>query len=105
MKLQFIGDEKKIAFDQILFEKNFLNLYSGFLSFVFTDKETVELRLPPLDMLLPELGLAFVDFSYSGTIHIDELPLVPNAQLITAKRIVLDDDALFEDFSLSMTVK
>ena len=104
MKLQFIGDEKKIAFDQILFEKNFLNLYSGFLSFVFTDKETVELRLPPLDMLLPELGLAFVDFSYSGTIHIDELPLVPNTQLITAKRIVLDDDALFEDFSLSMTV-
>ena len=104
MKLQFIGDEKKIAFDQILFEKNFLNLYSGFLSFLFTDKETVELRLPPLDMLLPELGLAFVDFSYSGTIHIDELPLVLNTQLITAKRIVLDDDALFEDFSLSMTV-
>ena len=105
MKLQFIGDEKKIAFDQILFEKNFLNLYSGFLSFVFTDKETVELRLPPLDMLLPELGLAFVDFSYSGTIHIDELPLVQNTQLITAKRILLDDDALFEDFSLSMTVR
>ena len=105
MKLQFIGDEKKIAFDQILFEKNFLNLYSGFLSFLFTDKETVELRLPPLDMLLPELGLAFVDFSYSGTIHIDELPLVQNTQLITAKRILLDDDALFEDFSLSMTVR
>ena len=104
MKLQFIEHEKKIAFDQILFEKNFLNLYSGFLSFLFTDKETVELRLPPLDMLLPELGLAFVDFSYSGTIHIDELPLVQNTQLITAKRIVLDDDALFEDFSLSMTV-
>ena len=64
----------------------------------------MELRLPPLDMLLPELGLAFVDFSYSGTIHINELPLVSNTQLITAKRIVLDDDALFEDFSLSMTV-
>ena len=105
MKLQFIEHEKKIAFDQILFDKNFLNLYSGFLSFLFTDKETVELRLPPLDMLLPELGLAFVDFSYSGTIHIDELPLVQNTQLITAKRILLDDDALFEDFSLSMTVR
>ena len=68
------------------------------------DKETVELRLPPLDMLLPELGLAFVDFSYSGTIHIDELLLVPTLSLSQQSGSFWMMMHCLKTFLLSMTV-
>ena len=49
---------------------------------------------------MPDLGIAFVDFSYQGLIEMTELPQLNYGQVLSGGRVLVGDEAVVENLSV-----
>ena len=98
--------EKTIHFDEFSFDDEVLKLYKGSLAVTWIeDGGLVSVRVPPLSASMPDLGIAFVDFSYQGLIEMTELPQLNYGQVLSGGRVLVGDEAVVENLSLSFRLK
>ena len=101
-----VGVEKTIHFDEFSFDDEVLKLYQGSLAVTWIeDGGLVSIRVPPLSASMPDLGIAFVDFSYQGLIEMTELPQLNYGQVLSGGRVLVGDEAVVENLSLSFRFK
>ena len=101
-----IGVEKTMHFDEFSYDDDILKLYQGSFSLTWVEKGgLVSIRVPPLNASMPQLGLTLVDFSYQGLIAPHELPELNYGQVLSGGRVLLGDEAVVENLSLSFRLK
>ncbi len=104
-KFKFPGTgERQIYFDELSYNDQLFRMYKGHFSFRFED-QSIDLKVPPLDAALLDLGISFVQFSYVGSVDFDELPQVTSPQIVTGQRVISGDEVLLEDLMMSFRVK
>lgn len=95
-----VGQEKKVFFDELSYDKGLLTLNDGNLSFdVSEDATQISLQLSPCNVAFGEID--FMSLSYEGLLDWGEFPKISHRQVVAAKRIISDSETVVENLELA----
>ena len=99
-----LGESKTILFDDFsLTDGSFIfNLYEGELTVAFPEKgEAFGVQLAPTDAVLPEQGVVFRNFSYTGVVEPLREPYISFPQSLSGESIILGEESLVSNVACS----
>jgi hypothetical protein len=99
-----LGESKTLRFDDFSFiDGDFVfNLYEGEITVAFLESgETFGVQLAPTDAVLPEQGVVFRNFSYTGVVEPFREPYLSFPQSLSGDSIILGEESLVSNVALS----
>ena len=99
-----LGESKTLRFDDFSFtDGDFaFNLYEGEITVAFPENgEAFGVQLAPTDAVLPEQGVVFRNFSYTGVVEPFREPYLSFPQSLSGDSIILGEESLVSNVALS----
>ncbi|MBT3567244.1 MAG: hypothetical protein HN494_00225 [Opitutae bacterium] len=99
-----LGESKTFGFDDFSFiEGDFVfNLYEGEITVAFLESgETFAVQVAPTDAVLPEQGVVFRNFSYTGVVEPFREPYLSFPQSLSGESIIIGEESLVSNVALS----
>ena len=99
-----LGESKTLRFDDFSFTAGdfVFNLYEGELTVAFPESgEAFGVQLAPTDAVLPEQGVVFRNFSYTGVVEPFREPYLSFPQSLSGDSIIIGEESLVSNVALS----
>jgi len=99
-----IAQKKEFFYEKISYDEDLFFLNEGSVSILFPEMGTqVLLTVPPSDATFEQIG--FVNFSYSGLLDWEELPMITHPQVVSGERIMFGLESIVENLAFTFRVE